>query len=61
MKGLIWGLKSDLGSEKPDLETERSDLGSERPGLGTQSPGRPGLRLWVRKGEGTDTGNRKDR
>ena len=31
MKGRIWGLKSDLGSENPDLETERSDLGAERP------------------------------
>ena len=36
MRGLIWGLESDLGSEKPDLETERSDLGSERPDLGSE-------------------------
>ena len=32
---MIWGLESDLGSEKPDLETERSDLGPEKPNLGS--------------------------
>ena len=53
MRGLIWGLESDLGSEKPDLETERSDLGSERPDLGSERPG-----LGIRGGQ-TDRNRRK--